>query len=262
MAVVLEAVAVGDLSFDAPDRQVHAGHAPGGVVGLLAVNGDIRRRPAAVAVAAGVGLDELDGLDEHAGGAAAGVVDPALVRLQHLYQQPHHAARRVELAALAAFGQGKLLQEVFVDAAQHVRGARLGPAQLDVADHVDHLPQASLVQRGPGVVLGQHAVERRVVPLDGGHGVVDGRPNGGLVRLTLQYRPARLGRHPEDALGAVFVRVFGVRAVDDLLLQLRVGFLERVGDVLEEDQAKDDVLVLGGVHAAAQGVGHAPHTRI
>ena len=44
VAVVVEAVAVGDLALDAPDRQVHAGHAPGGVVGLLAVDGDVRRR--------------------------------------------------------------------------------------------------------------------------------------------------------------------------------------------------------------------------
>jgi len=34
--------------------------------------------------------------------------------------------------------------------------------------------------------------------------------------------------------------------------------LEGVGDVLEEQQAERDVLVLGGVHAAAQGVGHLP----
>ena len=34
--------------------------------------------------------------------------------------------------------------------------------------------------------------------------------------------------------------------------------LEGVGDVLEEDQAEDDVLVLGGVHVAAQRVGGVP----
>jgi len=35
-------------------------------------------------------------------------------------------------------------------------------------------------------------------------------------------------------------------------------FFEGVGDVLEEDQAEDDVFVLGGIHAAAEGVGHGP----
>jgi len=33
---------------------------------------------------------------------------------------------------------------------------------------------------------------------------------------------------------------------------------EGVRDVLQEDEAKDDVLVLPGVHAAAKRVGHAP----
>ena len=37
-----------------------------------------------------------------------------------------------------------------------------------------------------------------------------------------------------------------------------MALLEGVGDVLEEDQTEHDVLVLGGVQAAAQGVGHAP----
>ena len=34
--------------------------------------------------------------------------------------------------------------------------------------------------------------------------------------------------------------------------------LEGIGDVLEEDQPEDDMLVFGGVHGAAQGVGHLP----
>jgi len=38
-------------------------------------------------------------------------------------------------------------------------------------------------------------------------------------------------------------------------------FLEGVGDVLEEQQAECDVFVLGGIHAAAQRVGHLPELR-
>ena len=38
----------------------------------------------------------------------------------------------------------------------------------------------------------------------------------------------------------------------------RAALLEGIGDVLQEDQAEDDVLVLGSIHRAAQGVGHRP----
>ena len=46
-------------------------------------------------------------------------------------------------------------------------------AEPDVADQVDELAEALLVEAGAGVVLRQHALERRVVALDGGHRVVD-----------------------------------------------------------------------------------------
>jgi hypothetical protein len=74
--VVVEGVAVRDLRVDAADGEVHLGEPPGGVVGLLAVDGD-------VAELAGVGLDELLALHEHAARAAARVVDAALVRREH-----------------------------------------------------------------------------------------------------------------------------------------------------------------------------------
>ena len=212
----------------------------------------------AVAVAAGVGADELHRLHEHAGGAAAGVVNPALIGLQHLDQELHHAARGVELAALLALGAGELGEEVLIDSAQNVLGAGLLVPDLDVADQVDDLAQPLLVQRRPGVVLGQYVLEHRVVPLDADHSVVDGLADGGLAGLGLELRPASLGRRPEDVLGPVLVRVLGVSALVACGVQLGVNLFEGVGDVLEEDQAQDDVLVLGGVHAAAQGVRHPP----
>ena len=92
VTVVVEGVAVRDLGVDAADGEVHLGQAPGGVVRLLAVDRD-------VADLAGVGLDELLALHEHAARAAAGVVDAALVGREHLDQHAHHVRRRVELAA-------------------------------------------------------------------------------------------------------------------------------------------------------------------
>ncbi len=64
------------------------------------------------------------------------------------------------------------------------------------------------------------------------------------------------------ASAAVLVGILGIGALRALGLELGVAFLEGVGDVLEEDQAEDDVLVLGGVHVVAQRVGGGPELRL
>ena len=143
---------MGDLTVDAAQREVHLGEPPGRVVRLLSVDAD-------VAQPASVRRDELLGLHEHAGRAAAGVVDTALVRLDHLDQQLDHAARRVELAALLPFGAGELREEVLVYAAQDVLRATLPVADADVGDHVDELAETYLVQTGTGVIARQHALQ-------------------------------------------------------------------------------------------------------
>ena len=58
--------------------------------------------------------------------------------------------------------------------------------------------------------------------------------------------------------GAVLVRILRVGALRLLRFEFGVLGLEGVGDVLEEDQAEDDVLVLGRVHVVAERVGGGP----
>ncbi len=41
VAVIVEGVAMGDLRVDAANGKVHLGEPPGGVVGFLAVDGDV-----------------------------------------------------------------------------------------------------------------------------------------------------------------------------------------------------------------------------
>ena len=133
-----------------------------------------------------------------------------------------------------------------------------GAAERDVADQVDDLAEPLLVEAGAGEVLRQHTLERGVVALDRGHRIVDQRADGRLRRARLQVLPARLLRHPEDAGGAILVRIFRIGALRLLGFKLGVLGLEGVGDVLEEDQAEDDVLVLRRVHVVAQRVGGGP----
>ena len=96
--------------------------------------------------------------------------------------------------------------------------------------------------------------------LDGGHRVVDQLADGRLLGVGLEVRPARLLRHPEHVLGEVFVRVFGSGGV--LGQQRRALGLEGVRDVLEEDQAERDVLVVGRLQVLAQLVGGQEQLRL
>jgi hypothetical protein len=180
----------------------------------------------------------------------------------HLDQHAHHVRRRAELAALLALGVRELGEEVFVDAAERVLGALGRIAERDVAHEVDELAEALLVETRAGVVLGQHVLQRHVVALDRGHRVIDELADRGLRSARLKVRPACLLRHPEDARGAVLVRVLGVGALGLLRGELGVLRLEGVGDVLEEDEAEDDVLVLGRVHVVAQRIGGGPELRL
>jgi hypothetical protein len=83
-------------------------------------------------------------------------------------------------------------------------------------------------------------------------------PIVGCLAWDLRCGQRGFGRYPEDVQRAVFVRIFGIGSLSPLGVEPRVLLLEGVGDVLEEDQPEHDVLVLGGIHAAAQRVGHPP----
>jgi hypothetical protein len=52
-------------------------------------------------------------------------------------------------------------------------------------------------------------------------------------------------------LCSVLVLIFGIGASRLLGDELRVMLLERIGDVLNEDEPEDDVLIPGGIHSAA-----------
>jgi hypothetical protein len=149
-----------------------------------------------------------------------------------------------------------------------------GGAEADARDEVDELAELVLVEGGQRVDLGQGALERGVVGLDGVHGVVEGLADGGLLGLALEVGPARCWG-TQNTFSAVYSSrssrarrarprapgflmysegVWGRRASDRTLAAL----LEGVGDVLEEDQPEHDVLVLGRVHVVAQHVGRRP----
>src|SRR4030067_2254830 len=73
-------------------------------------------------------------------------------------------------------------------------------------------------------------------------------------RFSASPRP----RHPEDVEGAVLVRGLRVRPALFMGDQPGAMLLKGVRNVLQEDEAQDDVLVLGGVHVVAELVRRLP----
>lgn len=251
-----------DLGVDTANGKVHQCQPPSGVVGFLAVDGYLAADSwadlgfLAVTVAGGMGLNEFGGLDEHTARAAARVEDTAFVRFEHLDEGSDDALGRVELSAEFAFSGGELSEEVFVHPAKNITLAGGLVAQADGGDQVDDLAESSLVEGRAGVVLGQHTLENLVVAFDGGHRVVNERAYLGTLGVFLEIRPAGLGWHPEDIVGKVFVLVLGIR--EFIILERREFLHESVGDVFQEDQAEDDMLVFSGVHVAPKLIRRSP----
>ena len=247
------------VGLDAPERQVHMGEPPSRRVRLLAEDGNVRPTPA-------VSLDEPLGLDEHPARPATRVVNAAVVGLQHLDQQADHAGRGEEFAPELPLGLRELAEEVFVDPAEGVAGLGAVPFEPDARDEVDQAPHPLGRDAATGVVAGEFPLEGRIVALDGQDGIVDHGGDVRLLGLIAEVRPSRLGRGPEDVLRHVFVAIFEeallLRPGDAVLVQFELERvapgLERVGDVFEEEQAEDDVLVFGGIDRAAQLVGGLP----
>jgi hypothetical protein len=115
---------------------------PGGAHLLLAVQRHVAG-PAAVLA------QVVAHLDQHAAGAAGGVVDAhAFLRVAHLHAHAHHFGRGVELAGLLAGLIGKVLQQVLVGRAQEVGEFEVLVLQRNLVEVLDEVDQRVVVERG------------------------------------------------------------------------------------------------------------------
>ena len=119
-------------------------------------------------------------------------------------------------------------------------------------------PSRCLSQGVPPVVLGEDTSEIRIVSLDGSHRLVDCGPIGLLPGLGLDGGPSGFLGDPKHVAGGVVVSLLRVHSLVDFGFQFLVEFLEGIGDVLEEDEGEDDVLVFCGVDVASEGIGSSP----
>ena len=171
--------------------------------------------------------------------ATAGIVDFAMVGLDHFGNQVDHALGGIELAPALAFGGGEVAEEVFVDAAHDVHFA--GSAVVvfddgvDVVDGVDQGGQLAYIQPQTGeVVIGQRAFEGFVVLFHGVQGGVDLDSNVVLLGVLGNGVPAALFRQVEDVFHGVelhHVYIIALTFGDQLLFAV----FKLVADEFEED---------------------------
>ena len=238
MEIVHERILVthAEIGADAADGHVDLRHLPGVGIGLLAEDRDI-------AAVAAVGLDELEGLREHAARAAAGIVDAfAGFGTQHLDERLDDALRRIVFAALLALVFGELLDAVFVGAPEEV-AVLLDVAELQVVgEEVDDVAEHLLVDVGRRIELRQYALEIGVLLLDLAHRVVDGLPVLRLVRNRGDPLPAGALRDEEDVLLEVGIAVLLI--AEALRLQFVIALLKGIGNVAQEKKPHQHLTIL------------------
>ncbi len=135
----------GDIRFHAANSKVHLGEFPRGVVALLTKYRDVGTSPAVL-------TDKLLQWHEHPARAAARIEHAAFEWLDHLDEQADNRGGSVELAPSTAFGGCELSEEIFVSPAEYVRGTGLTISDGYVADEVDDLAEAGLIESLPRVM--------------------------------------------------------------------------------------------------------------
>ena len=214
-------------------------------------------------IAAGL-LDELAADDEHAAGAAGGVIDAQARRgLEDADHQADDVARGVEVAALLARRLGEHVDQELVGRAEQVGELEVLIAQavaVEVADEV----LARVIGDDALVALHAHEAdvvedvfERFVVLAQRAEGLVEHAAErlGGVVELALEIGPAGAFGDEEAVveIGVLAVLRFR-RLLDHPLLDLAADdFLalgvEDVRAALQEQHPEDVVLVGGRIQA-------------
>ena len=180
----------------------------------------------------------VDRLDQHAAGAAGGVVDAlAGLRVEDADEEADHRAGRVELACLGLGLVGELLEQDFVGVAHQVGGvvAVSEPAAGEVLDEIAEafVADDGLVREVRRREGAQHAVERIGVRLFNQAEGLDDRGAEVFAALPDLLPVAALGNHEEVLFGQA--GVFDVAA----------GLLERGGVFLVPDVAEPLVVEQG-----------------
>ena len=219
--------------------EIHARQRPGRVVHLLAIDGDAARRL-------------VSRLEQQRARTAGGIVDGLILAgvradADHLCHDPRDFCRGIELPlALAGLG-GEVPHEVLVGVAEEIVAADAVGAEVEPLEDGDEL-RKPVLHFLAGAKLA-FVVEVGLVD-DALEFVGFGKLADDLVDPVADFLVALEFRH--------VVETTAVRHFDERVRVARV----LVRDVLHEQQRQHIILVLGGIHAAAQFVAALPERGI
>ncbi len=198
-----EGVFLADIGgLDAMEKHVHFADGPGGTDAFLAGEREVAGIGAAVAKV-------VAGLDEHAAGAAGGIVDGhAGLGIDDFDEGADDVGGRVEFTGFLAGGIGEELDEVFVSRAEEVGEFEIFVAEGDFFEVLDEVGERVVVERA----LADFAVEVDVLEdVLEGVGVVVFEIGEGFVELVADVRLEMAQVGPMGGFGnpeGVFVGAF------------------------------------------------------
>jgi hypothetical protein len=187
------------------------------------------------------------GREQHAAGAAGGVIDAlAGLGLEQLRHQVHDGVAAVV---------GELADQVFVGVAERVLGD-LGGGEGQAGEVLQQVFERAVGQAllvGPGRVAKDAVEAPRIGGLDGTHGVLQCLAN--VLGDGAHLVPVGARGDPETliGLGAGELRVVGIAGQC-----LCIVLVPDIRQALVEDQREDELFVVAGIDQAAQDGGGAP----
>ena len=168
-----------------------------------------------------------------------------------------------------------MAEEVFINLAEQVAGLVGVATKANNGNQVDQLAELAVRQLGAGVALVEDVFQGWVFRLDRSQGLVDAFADVHLFGGGAQRLPAGHFRYPEhihffvvvalfqlagQEFGILTAQVVVVAGIGKTTFQLGATAGEAVGDVLEEDQTENYVLVFGGIHIGAHLVSGGPQS--
>ena len=204
-------------------------------------------------------LDFIQGGDEHAAGAAGGVVDAfARLRGQHLHHEMHHGAVGVELLSGVAAVIGEFLDEELIAVAQLIF-RHVGEREVLAGEVLQQVLEGGVGQAlfvRPGCIAKDAVEPVRIGRFDDAHGGLDSPAY--LARRLPHILPMAARGDDEAVVGHSQGVGFVAVSVPVAGQSLGILLVPHTRQALVEEQGKDELLVVAGVNQTPENGGRTP----